>query len=104
MCPINTGNIANILKIEPPSKEEIKVFREKNLCLVCKGEAIGFNAFICPTCNVLYCEKCARALILLENACWVCKGKFDPAKPVNPFNEEGFNGKSLKKSKKGMKK
>lgn len=93
-----------MLKIEPPSKEEITFYRERKICLVCKGKALGFNTFICPTCDALYCEKCARALILLENACWVCKGIIDPAKPVNPFDEEEYNGKSLTKSRDDIKK
>lgn len=107
MCPIYSGNIANMLKVKPPSKEEITFYREKKVCLVCKGKVSGFNTFICPSCDALYCEKCARALSLLENVCWVCKERIDPVKPVNPFNEEDELVKSSKtpsKSKKDINK
>ena len=38
------------------SEEEISVYREKKICLVCKGSATGFNIFVCPDCDVLYCQ------------------------------------------------
>ena len=104
MCPIYTGNIANMFKSKPPSEEDITFFRERKICLVCKGEVAGFNTFICPSCSALYCEKCAKALTLLENACWVCKRSIDPEKPVSPYDEEKVDEKPEKSSKKQIKK
>jgi hypothetical protein len=63
------------------TEEEVTYFREKKICLVCKGKVGGFN-FICPQCDALYCTKCAQALTKLENACWSCNGPIDKSKPV----------------------
>ncbi|MFX1346114.1 MAG: hypothetical protein ACFFAI_13465 [Promethearchaeota archaeon] len=61
--------------------EEIELYREKGLCLVCKSKVSRLN-YVCPKCNVLYCVKCSEALTNLENACWVCETPFDESKPV----------------------
>ena len=42
-----------------------------------------FISFICPKCDALYCGKCAEALSLLDNACWVCNEPIETSKPVN---------------------
>ena len=73
-----------IKKLKTPQKiteEEVTYYKEKKICLVCKGNIEGFNNFICPKCEVLYCENCARTLIELENACWVCDAPLDKSKP-----------------------
>jgi hypothetical protein len=59
------------------STEEISLYREQGICLVCKGKLGRFNAFTCSKCNVVYCKKCVEALTNLENACWVCNAPFD---------------------------
>ena len=69
-------------------EEEVSVFKDKKVCLVCKGEPSGFNVFICPECDSLYCDKCARALSDLENICWVCESPLDQSKPVQKEQEE----------------
>ncbi|MFW9827957.1 MAG: hypothetical protein ACFFEY_10210 [Candidatus Thorarchaeota archaeon] len=61
--------------------EEIELYKEKGLCLVCKSKVSRLN-YICPKCNALYCVKCSDALTNLENACWVCDTPFDESKPV----------------------
>jgi hypothetical protein len=99
MCPIYTGNFEKMIKTKPPSQKEIIYYRERKICLVCKGKVIGFNTFICPSCDALYCENCARALTLLENACWVCKGPIDSAKQVKPFEKDDYR-QSVKSPKK----
>jgi len=63
-------------------EEEVTVYREQKVCLVCKGKISGFNIFICPKCNALYCEKCARALSEIQNICWVCESPLDQSKPI----------------------
>ncbi|MFX0100258.1 MAG: hypothetical protein ACFFCS_11805 [Candidatus Hodarchaeota archaeon] len=60
--------------------EEITFHKEHKICLVCKGSITGFT-FIC-TCDALYCEKCAKALTELENACWSCNAPFDASRQV----------------------
>jgi len=64
------------------TKEEISLHKDIKICHVCKGKILGFNSYICE-CGVLYCEKCAQALIKPENACWVCNSAIDKNKAVN---------------------
>ena len=44
--------------------------------------------FMCKKCDALYCENCARALINMENACWVCNEPIDESKPVKLLKKE----------------
>ena len=69
------------------TEEEVSISKEKKICLACKGKVGGFN-FICTECGAFYCEKCVRALIELENACWVCNTPFDELRPSKPFKRE----------------
>lgn len=69
------------------TEDEVTFYREQKICLVCKGKVGGFN-FICSKCDALYCEKCAQALITLENACWVCESAIDESKPVKILKEK----------------
>ncbi len=68
--------------------KEVTVYREKKICLVCKGKVGGFNNYICTKCEALYCEKCARALTRLENACWACNEAIDKSQPVRQIESE----------------
>ncbi len=63
------------------TEEEVSISKEKKICLVCKGKVGGYN-FICTECGTFYCEKCAKALTKMENACWGCNKPFDKSKPV----------------------
>ena len=64
------------------TEKEVTYYKEQKICLVCKGKVGGFNTYICTGCDVLYCEKCARALSNAENVCWVCEEPIDKSKPV----------------------
>jgi len=80
-----------IKKLKAPQKiteEEVTYFKAKKICLVCKGNIEGFNIYICPKCEVLYCENCARTLIDLENTCWACESPIDESKPSKPFKRK----------------
>jgi len=68
------------------SDEEITYYKEQEICLVCKGK-VDRHSYICPKCRALYCEKCALALINLENACWVCNTAIDESKPVKLYKK-----------------
>ena len=70
------------------SDKRVSVYKERKMCLVCKGAIEGFNNYICPKCDSIYCEKCAQALIELENMCWSCELPIDKSKPVKPYKEE----------------
>lgn len=80
------------------TEEEVTFHREQKICLVCKGKVGGFN-FICPECNALYCQKCARTLSNLENACWVCESPFDKSKPVKLLPKSEKEDRTLKTHK-----
>ena len=83
------GDLFRIFKYrkEDITEEEVSISKEKKICLVCKGRVRKFNIYICDY-DTFYCEKCARALIDLENACWVCGEPIDDSKPVKPFKKE----------------
>jgi len=53
------------------SMKEIKFYRDRGLCLVCKNEISGLT-YVCPICDAWYCIKCSKALTELENVCWGC--------------------------------
>ena len=80
-----------VKKLKAPqeiTEGEVTYFKEKKICLVCKGNIEGFNNYICPKCEVLYCENCARTLIDLENMCWVCESPLDKSKLSKPFKRK----------------
>ncbi|MFX1567704.1 MAG: tetratricopeptide repeat protein [Promethearchaeota archaeon] len=85
------------------SEETVTVHKDKKICLICKGEVLGFS-YICQ-CNSVYCENCARALSDMENVCWVCNTPIDISKPVKSFflddkkEKPKIKGKKLKNSK-----
>ena len=85
-------NVQDFLKIFSQRRDvtakEVTVYREKKICLVCRGKVGGFNNYICTKCDALYCEKCARALTRLENACWACNEAIDKSQPVRKFESE----------------
>ena len=84
------------------TEKEVAVSKERKICLVCKGTGLRFT-YICPECNTIYCQKCARTLSEMENACWVCNIPFDEAKPVNlpeEFAEEAIVKEDIEEKRK----
>ena len=83
------------------TEEKVTIHKERRICLVCRGEILGF-IYICE-CDAIYCDNCARAVTNLENVCWVCNAPMDDSKPLKPYkkSEKGFDrkmsGKSYKK-------
>ena len=69
------------------TEEEISISKEKKICLVCKGKAIGIT-FICPECEAFYCMNCSQAISNLENLCWVCNAPIDPSKPFREIKKD----------------
>jgi len=63
------------------TEEDIKVSKEKHVCLVHKGPIEAF-AFICPGCGSFYCQKCLEAIKEIDNSCWSCKAPLDPTKSI----------------------
>lgn len=81
------------------SEEEVMYFRDRKICLVCKGNVIRVS-YICPKCNALYCIKCSEELSDQENMCWVCNDPFDESKPTRPYKINKQDVKVLKKKQK----
>ncbi|MFW9902329.1 MAG: tetratricopeptide repeat protein [Candidatus Thorarchaeota archaeon] len=79
-------------------EQQITIHKERKICIVCKGDILGFM-YAC-NCDALYCEKCARALTEIENACWVCGTPIDITKPIKPFKQEELGDKEIIKGKK----
>ncbi|MHA2397287.1 MAG: hypothetical protein ACXADU_00160 [Promethearchaeota archaeon] len=69
------------------TEEEISYYKEKKICLVCKGSLSRLN-YICPKCSTLYCNNCSEQLSELENMCWICDEPFDETKPVRPHKKK----------------
>jgi hypothetical protein len=63
------------------SEEEISIYKEKKICLVCKNR-VSKLTYICPGCESFYCVKCSQALMEVENECWACGTLFDESKPI----------------------
>lgn len=68
--------------------EDLTLYKESKICLVCKGKATGFEVYVCTECGALYCLKCAQALSNLENICWACNAPIDKSKPIKPLEKE----------------
>ena len=68
------------------SEEKVAISKETKICLVCRGEVLGYS-YICK-CGANYCENCARALTNLENVCWACETPIDYSMPVKQFKED----------------
>jgi len=79
------------------TEDRVIIHREKKICIVCKGEILGFM-YVCD-CDVIYCENCVRALSDLENVCWACNAPMDKTKPVKRYKEEEISTKTQKKLK-----
>ena len=74
---------------EDLSEQDLLYFREQTLCTICRKSMTGFaSVFICPECRTLYCEKCAKELIKIDNMCWGCSGPIDELQPIRPIKQE----------------
>ncbi|MFX1349970.1 MAG: hypothetical protein ACFE92_14975 [Promethearchaeota archaeon] len=79
--------------------QKITVYDELKTCIVCKGSAVGFNIYVCPHCNSIYCKGCAKAVIEIENACWTCESPIDKARPSQILEKEKEKTKLDQKKK-----
>ena len=76
------GNLFRISKRpDVITEEDVTFHKEKKICLVCKGKLLR-SLYLCPKCDALYCDNCARTLANLENVCWVCDEPIDETKPI----------------------
>jgi len=86
-----------IMRMERIAEEEVTVYKDLHSCLVCKGSAGGFNIYVCPKCNSIYCKKCTQAVIELENTCWSCNSPIDETRPLKPLELEKEDEVEIKK-------
>jgi len=97
-------NLNELIRVQKSTKaqvyeKKVTVYKERKQCLVCLGDIEGFENYICPNCDSIYCKKCANALIEIENVCWSCESPIDKAKPVK-FKIKQNSDKTNKKGKK----
>ena len=67
-------------------EEKVEVHKERKICMICKGDVSRY-IYVCD-CDTIYCENCVKALIGLENACWVCETPIDQSKPIKHFKKD----------------
>jgi len=67
-------------------EEKVDVHKETKICMICKGVVTGY-IYLCE-CDAIYCENCVKALIDLENACWVCETLIDQSRPIKHFKKD----------------
>jgi len=89
-------NLNDLIRVEMSTKAQVSekkvtVYKERKMCLVCLGDIEGFENYICPKCDSIYCKKCAEALIEIENMCWSCESPIDKAKPVKILKQDEEN-------------
>jgi hypothetical protein len=68
------------------TEKEVALYKEQKICLVCKNK-VSRLLFICPECDVIYCQKCSIVLSNIENVCWVCNTAIDESKPSKPLEK-----------------
>lgn len=76
-------------------EHKVTIHRDRKICIVCKGDVLGYM-YTCK-CDTIYCEKCARAVTALENACWVCNAPIDMSKPIIPYEKEKMEQEDILK-------
>ena len=86
-------NLNNLIRVQMSNtvqvyEKKVSVYKERKECLVCLGELEGFDIYICPNCDSIYCKTCAKALIEIENVCWSCGSLIDKAKPIKLLEEK----------------
>ena len=81
------------------SEKKVIVYKERKKCLVCLGDIEGFDNYICSKCDSIYCKKCAKALIEIENVCWSCESPIDKMKPVKYSKQEEEKNRIKNKKK-----
>lgn len=99
------GSLFRISHTRPEeiTEEQVTFYKEQKICLVCKGKAIRY-IYICPKCETLYCEHCARSVEDTENACWYCGIAFDDSKPTRLYKKEETEVVDIEKGEKRPKK
>lgn len=67
-------------------EEKVDVHKETKICMICRGEVSRY-IYVCE-CDAIYCESCVKALVELENICWVCEAPIDQSRPIKHFKRD----------------
>ncbi|MBN1801817.1 MAG: hypothetical protein JW891_09945 [Candidatus Lokiarchaeota archaeon] len=54
------------------TEEEMVIEKNQFMCIVHRGAIVG-TVYICPNCQAVYCQKCAKILRDKGEKCWSCK-------------------------------
>ncbi len=58
------------------TEAEVDVETKKFTCVVHRGTITG-NVYICPSCQSIYCYRCAKVLKIKGEPCWSCNKEID---------------------------
>ena len=58
------------------TEKEVKVRKHSLYCIVHRGDATG-SVYICPNCQTIYCERCAKVIKLKGESCWTCNNEIE---------------------------
>ncbi|MCK5182732.1 MAG: hypothetical protein KAQ95_00410 [Candidatus Heimdallarchaeota archaeon] len=67
-------------------EEKVDVHKETKICMICRGDVSRY-IYVCE-CDAIYCESCVKALVELENTCWVCEAPIDQSRPIKHFKKD----------------
>jgi len=68
---LNYKDTLKTQKEEKKIESEIDIEKQKFICIVHRGVIRG-AIYLCPTCETLYCNTCARVLNEKNEKCWSC--------------------------------
>ncbi len=57
-------------------ESEIEIKKQEYLCVVHKGVIKG-TIYVCPNCQTVYCQKCAKFLQEKGEKCWSCESEIN---------------------------
>jgi len=58
------------------TEKEIAIEKEKFMCIVHRGKIVG-NIYVCPNCQAIYCQNCAKSLKQKGESCWSCGNEIE---------------------------
>lgn len=58
------------------TESEVNIQKEQFTCIVHRGAIVG-TVYICPHCQTIYCQKCARVLKENGEKCWSCENDIE---------------------------
>jgi hypothetical protein len=72
------------------TEKEIGIEKEKFMCIVHRGKIVG-NIYVCPNCQAIYCQNCAKSLKQKGESCWSCENEIE----IDLFESEAKNNDEM---------